>query len=99
MLRLTTLLSLLALPLALSRLICYHKRVRTPASIMQPAPEATVLATFPIVWFFGFLYYTDVPSALSVVLTAVFAMRERHWLAAMVSSSSWRLCCISSEGF
>lgn len=84
MLRLTTLLSLLTLPLALTRLICYHKRMRPPTSIMQPLSEATVLAAFPIAWFFGFLYYTDVPSLLFVVLTIVFATQERHWLAALV---------------
>lgn len=84
MLRLTTLLSLLALPVALTRLVCYHKRERPPASIMLPVFEATVLAGFPIAWFFGFLYYTDVPSLLFVVATVVAATEDQHWVAALV---------------
>jgi len=47
-------------------------------------PEAVVLSTFPIVWFFGFLYYTDVPSVLFVVLTTVAAFEDNHWLAALL---------------
>ncbi|KXN83632.1 Dol-P-Glc:Glc(2)Man(9)GlcNAc(2)-PP-Dol alpha-1,2-glucosyltransferase [Leucoagaricus sp. SymC.cos] len=84
MLRLTTLLSLLALPIALTRLVCYHKRERPPASIMTPVLEAIVLAAFPIAWFFGFLYYTDVPSLLFVVATISAATEDQHWLAALV---------------
>jgi alpha-1,2-glucosyltransferase len=84
MLRLTTLMSLLVLPIALTRLVCYHKRERPPTSIMTPALEATVLAAFPIAWFFGFLYYTDVPSLLFVVASISAATEDRHWLAALV---------------
>lgn len=88
MLRLTTLLSLLVLPVALTRLVSYHKRERPPPSIITPIPEAVILAAFPIAWFFGFLYYTDVPSLLFVVTTIAAATEDRHWLAAMVGSSS-----------
>ncbi|KAF5356234.1 hypothetical protein D9756_004172 [Leucocoprinus leucothites] len=84
MLRLTALLSLLALPIALTRLVCYHKRERPPASIAAPVLEATVLAAFPLAWFFGFLYYTDVPSLLFVVATISAATEDRHWLAALL---------------
>ncbi|KAF9452582.1 glycosyltransferase family 59 protein [Macrolepiota fuliginosa MF-IS2] len=84
MLRLTTLLSLLALPIALTRLVCYHKRERPPAVIKPPVLEATVVAAFPIAWFFGFLYYTDVPSLLFVVATIAAATEDRHWLAALL---------------
>lgn len=84
MLRLSTLLSLLALPAALTRLLCYHKRERPPASIIVPIFEAIVLAAFPIAWFFGFLYYTDVPSLLFVVATILAATEDRHWLAALL---------------
>ncbi|PPQ92704.1 hypothetical protein CVT25_014011 [Psilocybe cyanescens] len=84
MLRLTPLLTLMALPLALTRLISYYKRERPPASILSPLPEAIVLAAFPIAWFFGFLYYTEVPSLLLVVCTVVAAFENRHWLAALL---------------
>ncbi|KAK0233267.1 glucosyltransferase [Armillaria fumosa] len=84
MLRLTTTLILLALPLALTRLLCFHQRVRPPTSIVSPTLESLVLASFPIAWFFGFLYYTEIPSLFSVVLTAVAAAEGRHWLAALL---------------
>ncbi|PBK77176.1 glucosyltransferase [Armillaria solidipes] len=84
MLRLTTTLILLALPLVLTRLLCFHQRVRPPTSILSPTLESLVLASFPIAWFFGFLYYTEVPSLVSVVLTVVAAAEGRHWLAALL---------------
>lgn len=83
MLRLTTTLTLLALPLALSQLLCYHKRLR-PTPIQKPLSEAIIVSAFPIAWFFGFLYYTEVPSLLTVVLTVVAASRHAHWQAALV---------------
>ncbi|KAI0277109.1 hypothetical protein BGY98DRAFT_934606 [Russula aff. rugulosa BPL654] len=42
-----------------------------------PTLDAVVLSTFPIAWFFGFLYYTDVPSLLS----------GRHWTASMPANA------------
>lgn len=83
-LRFTVLLSLLALPLALTRLLCSYKRVQPPSSLLHPLSEAVILSTFPIAWFFGFLYYTDVPSVLFVVLTAAAALEQNHWLAALL---------------
>ena len=84
MLRLTTTLSLLGLPIILTRLVCYHQRRRPPASFIAPTPEAVVLSTFPLVWFFGFLYYTEVPSLVFVVWTVVAASQGSHWLAGLV---------------
>ena len=86
MLRLTTMLSLLSLPIALTPLVCYHKRERPPPSLATPVLEGVILASFPLAWFFGFLYYTEVPSLVSVVSTVVFASQGRHWLAALVRS-------------
>ena len=84
-LRLTPLLTLLVLPLVLTRLLCYHKRLRPPASFLTPTAESVVLAAFPVAWFFGFLYYTDVPSALFVITSMTAATESRHWTAAIVS--------------
>lgn len=84
MLRLTTLLSLLSLPIALTRLLCYHQHERPAHPILSPSLEAIVLSAFPIVWFFGFLYYTEVPSVLFVVWTVVAASQGNHWIAALV---------------
>ncbi|KAF6766103.1 glucosyltransferase [Ephemerocybe angulata] len=83
MLRLTTTLTLLGLPFALSGLLSYHKRERL-RSIWTPSNEAVVLSMFPIAWFFGFLYYTEVPSLLTVALTVVAASQGNHWLAAFI---------------
>ncbi|KAI0793275.1 glucosyltransferase [Abortiporus biennis] len=88
MLRLTPLLTLLALPLVLTRLLYYHQRERPRSSILVPSFDAVVLSTFPIAWFFGFLYYTELPSLVSVVLTVVFASQNRHWLAALLGAIS-----------
>jgi alpha-1,2-glucosyltransferase len=88
MLRLTTTLTLLCLPLALTSLLGYHKRIRPPNEWLSPSPEAVLLAFFPITWFFGFLYYTEVPSLLAVVLTVVAASNHRHWQAALVRPAS-----------
>lgn len=88
MLRLTTLLSLLSLPIALTRLLCYHKRERPGHSILSPSLEAIILSAFPIAWFFGFLYYTEVPSVLFVVWTVVAASQGNHWIAALLGLMS-----------
>ncbi len=88
-LRFTVLLSLLALPIPLTRLLCFYKRVRPPDSLLSPLPEALVLSAFPIAWFFGFLYYTDVPSLVSVISTVVAASENRHWTAALVRNLHW----------
>lgn len=86
MLRLTPLLSLLALPLALNRLILLNKRERPRRALFSPYPEAIVLSLFPLAWFFGFLYYTEVPGLVLVVSTIVAASQGNHWLAALVCS-------------
>lgn len=84
MLRLTVTLTLLALPIILARLLAFHKRFRPPASLLNPPLEAVIISFFPIAWFFGFLYYTEVPSLLFVVGTVVAASEDNHWLAAFV---------------
>jgi hypothetical protein len=35
-------------------------------------------------WFYGFLYYTEVPSLLFVIWTFVAAVEGQHWWAALV---------------
>ncbi|KAF9243830.1 glycosyltransferase family 59 protein [Melanogaster broomeanus] len=83
LLRLTVTLTLLALPLLLTRLLAFHQR-RRPPPLLAPTAEALVLSTFPIAWFYGFLYYTEVPSLVSVLLTMVLATQQRHWSAAVL---------------
>ena len=76
-------LCLASLPVVSTLLLSYHKRERPP-SLLTPPLEAVVLASFPLVWFFGFLYYTEVPSVVSVILTVAFASQGKHLQAAMV---------------
>ncbi|PIL30951.1 hypothetical protein GSI_07120 [Ganoderma sinense ZZ0214-1] len=83
MLRLTTMLSLLALPIVLTPLLSYHKRERPPPSLATPLLEGVILASFPLAWFYGFLYYTEVPSLVSVLSSVVLASEGKHWLAAL----------------
>jgi alpha-1,2-glucosyltransferase len=83
MLRLTPLLSLLALPLALSHLFAFHNRERPP-SISSPRLDAVVLSAFPIAWFFGFLYYTEIPGLVAVAITFAAATQGQHLLASLV---------------
>lgn len=84
MLRLTTTFTLLALPIVFTKLLCFNQRERPPSSLLSPSIEALVLSSFPVAWFFGFLYYTEVPSVLTVAATIVFATQGRHSLAALV---------------
>ncbi|KZS96161.1 glucosyltransferase [Sistotremastrum niveocremeum HHB9708] len=84
MLRLTPLLSLLCLPLALNKLLSLHQRQPNHNNLLSPSPESIIVASFPISWFFGFLYYTEVPSLVSVLTTVVCAWNGDHGLAALV---------------
>ncbi|KIY65907.1 glycosyltransferase family 59 protein [Cylindrobasidium torrendii FP15055 ss-10] len=84
MLRMTVAVTLLGLPLVLTRLLCFHQRIRARNSFFSPSTEGVVLASFPIAWFFGFLYYTEVPSLLLVILTFVAATNDHHWLASIL---------------
>lgn len=79
-LRATVTLTLITLPLFLTQLLAFHQR--RPSSLC-PTTEAVVLSTFPLAWFYGFLYYTDVPSLISVLATMLFSTRSQHSLAAV----------------
>ncbi|KAG6371672.1 DIE2/ALG10 family-domain-containing protein [Boletus reticuloceps] len=83
LLRFTVTLTLISLPLLCARLLAFHQR-RRPPPLLAPSPEALVLSTFPIAWFYGFLYYTDVPSLVSVLLTVILATQHRHLSAALL---------------
>lgn len=82
-LRSTVTLTLLALPPLLSRLLAFHRR-RRPSPFHSVIPEAVVLSTFPLACFYGFLYYTEVPSLVSVLGTVVLSTQGQHGLAAVV---------------
>lgn len=92
MLRLTSMLTLVALPIVLTPLLYFHQRERPPQSWFVPLSEAVIVSAFPIAWFFGFLYYTEVPSLIFVISTVTAATNGRHWLAALVHILFLRIC-------
>jgi hypothetical protein len=53
-------------------------------------PEAIVASTFPLVFFFSLLYYTDVASLCSVLLCFSLG-RERKYLASSTVSAIFHL--------
>ena len=46
--------------------------------------EAISIASLPVLYFFSFLFYTDVCSALLVLLSLRLALVNRHWASAIV---------------
>ncbi|KDQ15153.1 glycosyltransferase family 59 protein [Botryobasidium botryosum FD-172 SS1] len=84
MLRMTNLLLLALLPPILSHLLALKRRTNPPETLLAPTMESIVISTFPIAWFFAFLYYTDLGSLVFVLLTIVTARKRMHWLAALL---------------
>lgn len=87
-LRLTNVLLLTLLPPFLDRVIASvrldNERMRN-RSWLEPSAEALIISSFPVLWFFAFLYYTDVASAISVLVTLYVARSGWHKSAALVS--------------
>jgi hypothetical protein len=52
---------------------------------LRPSAQSLVIASFPLITFFGNLYYTDVASLAGVLGAWALARRERHGWAALVS--------------
>ncbi|KAK7468591.1 glucosyltransferase [Stygiomarasmius scandens] len=84
MLRLTVTLTLLALPIILTRFLAYQKRERPPSTFFAATPDAVVLSFFPIAWFYGFLYYTEVPSLVFVLGMVLAAVDGKHWIGGLL---------------
>lgn len=85
LLRLVPMLHLLAFPPLLASLEAYHQRMYQPRDLLSPSISSIAISLFPLAWFFGFLYYTDIPGA-AFILGAFYAqVNESSWLAALVS--------------
>jgi hypothetical protein len=99
LLRLVPALHLLALPPLLYALEAYHQRLpRSPNFLTSPSISAVTLAAFPPLWFFGFLYYTDVPGVAFVLASFVMQANGQNWLAAMVRDSLCLLSMMTDRG-
>jgi alpha-1,2-glucosyltransferase len=88
LLRLVPALHLLSLPAILSVLEAYHQRMPPSSDVSSPTISAVALASFPPLWFFGFLYYTDVPGIAFVLSSFVAQSNGSNWLACLVSVQS-----------
>ncbi|WOL08428.1 hypothetical protein Cni_G17181 [Canna indica] len=47
---------------------------------------AIILASYPLHWFFTFLYYTDVASLTAVLAMYLASLKSRYWLSAMLGA-------------
>lgn len=99
LLRLVPALHLLALPPLLYALETYHQRLpRSPDFLTSPSISAVALAASPPLWFFGFLYYTDVPGVVFVLSSFVMQANGQNWLAALVRGALCSLSMMTDRG-
>jgi hypothetical protein len=85
LLRLVPALHLLSLPVIFTTLEAYHQRLPPPDDLTSPTISSVALASFPPLWFFGFLFYTDVPGIAFVLAAFVAQTKGSNWLASLVS--------------
>lgn len=78
--------NLVLLVLLFFLLYWFLRKLHAPRSGSQQSFEfllsALNLTTFPLLFFFGFLYYTDIGATLMVLLGYVLSTRRHHWGAA-----------------
>ncbi|GFR39704.1 hypothetical protein Agub_g183, partial [Astrephomene gubernaculifera] len=79
--------------LATLHAILQQQRRRGPAAVAAsaacpPALHATLLALYPLHWFFSFLFYTDVASLLFLLLCQLQASRRRYRTAALAGAAA-----------
>lgn len=69
------------------------------AADAQRTAAGHVIASLPPLWFFGFLYYTDVGSLVTVLGCLLAAKTGRHYIGALVSAPFIRRCllCVDSN--
>lgn len=91
MLRATNLALLLALPWIVSVLLSSF-RPRSSKGVSS-LTDASVIAFFPTLWFFGHLYYTDVGSVTLILAAWAASRRGRHLAASLVSPITVRTLC------
>src|SRR5258708_26109532 len=86
LLRLVPALHLMALPILISVLEAYHKRLPPPSDLTEPSLFSITTAMFPPLWFFGHLFYTDIPSLFFVLASFAAQAQDAPWTAAVVRS-------------
>lgn len=58
--------------------------------VVTPSASALVVSSFPLIFFFGNLYYTDVASLAGVLGAYALALHHRHRAASVVSAVTLR---------
>ncbi|CAD6576562.1 MAG: glucosyltransferase [Tremellales sp. Tagirdzhanova-0007] len=56
--------------------------------LMKPSSDALVISSFPLIFFFANLYYTDVASLAGVLAAYALALRGWHWSSSLVGAWS-----------
>ncbi|CAM6044206.1 unnamed protein product [Sphagnum compactum] len=73
-------------------LLCYLLFVRImrylepDKSLKRVFAKATLLAFYPLHWFFAFLYYTDVGSTTAVMAMHLACLQQAHWISALLGA-------------
>ncbi|KAF8316063.1 hypothetical protein DL93DRAFT_786916 [Clavulina sp. PMI_390] len=87
-LRFTNILLSLLIPPIITRILARVRRESPPESLLEPTPEALIIALFPVGWFFNFLYYTETGSVLFVLMCFWAALEGKHAAAALLGLAS-----------
>lgn len=61
------------------------KGFKTSTQILRRTLKSHLMVFLPPLYFFGYLYYTDVGSLTMVLASMLMAKKERHWVASLVS--------------
>jgi len=66
--------------------VCYylHKTLFPRLSQGQHAARALLMHLFPLLYFYNFMYYTDVASTFFVMLCYLFALKNKLTVSAVV---------------
>jgi alpha-1,2-glucosyltransferase len=73
-----------------------ERRASKAINLRTLIPEAIVASTFPLIFFFSLLYYTDVASLCSVLLCYSLG-REKKYLASSIVSAFVDLDCVRTR--
>ena len=76
------------LPLSLLSLYIFTKLHIVLHGASQASLSGLRMWAFPLLWFFQFLFYNEVPSTLFVLWMHLEALRQRYILSAMVNRQS-----------
>ncbi len=80
--------STLLIPAIISSVSALQRRRPFWRHFLIPSAKALVISTFPLIFFFGNLYYTEVASLAGVLGCYALALQGRYWVSSVVSPSA-----------